>query len=101
MGNYEEMSTARLTWLVLDRIVPTDEEAYARAALIARDPELHSLVTQGLLSEDQAIEELRSRQFRYGGNEGFIGDRYVLWVKRLATAFGGGLFAWILVHLAR
>jgi hypothetical protein len=95
------MTTARLTWLVLDRIVPNDEEAYARAALIARDPKLHSLVSQGLLSEDQAIQELRSRQLRYGGAEGLIGDRIVLWTKRVAGAFGGCFFAWILVHVAR
>jgi hypothetical protein len=101
VGNYDEMTTARLTWLVLDRIVPNDEEAYARAALIARDAKLQSLVSQGLLSEDQAINELRSRQLRYGGYEGFIGDRYVLWAKRLAGAFGGCFFAWILVHVAR
>ena len=45
------MTTARLTWLVLDRLVPTSEEAYARAALIARDPDLHSHLTQGIISE--------------------------------------------------
>jgi hypothetical protein len=101
VGNYDEMTTARLTWLVLDRLVPTDEEAYARAALIARDPELHSMVSQGLMSEREAIEALRSRQFRYGNAEGLIGDRMVLWVKRMAAAFGGCFFAWILVHVAR
>ena len=95
------MTTARLTWLVLDRLVPTDEEAYARAALIARDPELHSMVSQGIMSEREAIEALRSRQLRYGNAEGLIGDQMVLWVKRLAAAFGGSFFAWILVHVAR
>lgn len=101
MGNYDEMSTARLTWLVLDRLVPTDEEAYARAALIARDPEIQSLVNQGLLSEANAIEALRTRQRRYGDAEGFIGDRAVLLMKRLATFLGGTFFAWILFHIAR
>ena len=101
MGNYDEMTTARLTWLVLDRLVPSDEEAYARAALIARDPELHSMVTQGLMSEHEAIEALRSRQLRYGTAEGLIGDGIVLWAKRLAGAFGGCFFAWILIHVSR
>ena len=93
------MSTARLTWLVLDRLVPTDEEAYARAALIARDPELHSLVLQGILTDDEALETLRSRQGRYGHYEGFIGDRCVLWAKRLAGVFGGSFLAWLAVHV--
>ena len=100
MGNYDEMSTARLTWLVLDRLVPTDEEAYARAALIARDPQLSSLVSQGIISENQAIATLRSRQRRYGDYEGSIGDRCVLWAKRLAGVFGGSFLVWILVHVA-
>ena len=101
MGNYDEMSTARLTWLVLDRIVPADDEAYARAALIARDPELQSLVSQGTITEQQALETIRSRQPRYGGSEGFIGDRCVLWAKRLAGALGGSFFAWVAIHVAR
>ena len=95
------MSTARLRWLVLDRIVPTDEEAYARAALIARDPEIQSLVTQGILTEDQAVEAIRTGQTRYGDDEGMIGDRFVVWVRRLATFFGGTFFAWIVFHVAR
>ena len=99
--NYDEMTTARLTWVVLDRLVPTEEEAAARAALIARDPELQSLVTQGKLSEDEAIAALRARQRRYGDDEGAIGDRFVGWTKRLATLFGGSFFAWVLVQLAR
>lgn len=61
VGNYDEMSTARLTWVVLDRLVPVDDEATARAALIARDPALASLVTRGVLSEHEAIETLRTR----------------------------------------
>ena len=101
MGNYDEMSTARLTWLVLDRLVPTDEEAYARAALIARDPELHSLVLQGIITEHQAIETIRSGQRRYGHYEGLIGDRCVLWAKRLASVFGGSFFVWLAVNVAR
>ena len=95
------MSTARLTWLVLDRLVPSAEEAYARAALIARDPDLQSQVHQGLISEDQALEALRLRQRRYGDDEGVIGDRVVLWAKRFATFFGGGFFAWVLVNVSR
>jgi hypothetical protein len=101
VGNYDEMSTARLKWLVLDRIVPSDEEAYARAALIARDSEIQSLVNQGMLTEDEAIEALRTGQTRYGDDEGLIGDRLVLWAKRLATFFGGSFFAFLVVHVAR
>ena len=100
MGIYDEMSTARLTWLVLDRLVPAHEEAYARAALVARDPELHSLLSQGIISEHQAIETIRSRQLRYGNDEGFIGDRCVLWAKRLAGVFGGSFLAWLAIHVA-
>ena len=71
------MSTDRLTWLVLDRLVPTDEEAYARAALIARDPELRSLVDQGTITEDQAIANLRARQLRYRDP-----DDSVIWIRQ-------------------
>lgn len=95
------MSTARLQWLVLDRLVPTEEEAYARAALIGRDPELRSLVSQGILTDDQALEIIRSSQTRYGDDEGFIGDRCVQWAKRLGTFFGGSFFAWIVLQTAR
>jgi hypothetical protein len=101
VGSYDEMSTARLRWLVLDRIVPSDEEAYARAALIARDPEINSLVNQGILSEEQALEAIRTGQTRYGDDEGMIGDRLVLWVRRLGTFLGGTFFAWIAIHVAR
>ncbi|HEY4410983.1 MAG TPA: hypothetical protein VGO87_13975 [Acidimicrobiia bacterium] len=59
------MSTARLTWVVLDRLVPSDDEAAARAALIARDPELAIGVATGAVSEDEAIETLRRRQGGY------------------------------------
>jgi hypothetical protein len=101
VGSYDEMSTARLRWLVLDRIVPSDEEAYARAALIARDPEINSLFNQGILSEEQALEAIRTGQTRYGDDEGMIGDRLVLWVRRLGTFLGGTFFAWIAIHVAR
>ncbi|HEV7861307.1 MAG TPA: hypothetical protein VGR20_01365 [Acidimicrobiia bacterium] len=70
MGNYDEMTTARLTWVVLDQLVPSDDAAGAQAELIARDPELQSLVAQGALSEDEAIGRLRERQGRYGGSTG-------------------------------
>jgi hypothetical protein len=66
VGNYDELSTARLTWIVLDRLVPDGDEADARAALLARHPELGSLVAQGSLSEDEALDVLRTRDVRYG-----------------------------------
>ena len=99
-GQYDEMSTARLTWLVLDRLVPDEEEAYARAALIARDPELATMVTQGLISEEDAVEALRLRQFRYGSNEGLIGDRLVQWTTRAAAVSGAAFFGWMVLRLA-
>lgn len=71
------MSTDRLTWLVLDRLVPTADEAYARSALIARDSELQSLVDQGIISEDQAIATLRARQIRYRDP-----DDSVIWIRQ-------------------
>jgi hypothetical protein len=84
VGNYDEMSTARLTWLVLDRLVPVDEEAYARATLIARDPELHALVTRGEITEDQAIATLRARELRHRDP-----DDSVIWIRQpLAVGFG-------------
>jgi hypothetical protein len=101
VGNYDEMSTARLKWLVLDRIVPRDEEAYARAALIARDPEIQSLVHQGILTEDEALEAIRTGQNRYGDDEGLIGDQFVLWTKRLGTFFCGSFCAFLVLQLAR
>jgi hypothetical protein len=60
------MSTARLTWVVLDELVPDDDEAAARTALIARDRELASRVAIGRLTPSEAIDELRRRQGRYG-----------------------------------
>ena len=101
MGDYDELTTARLTWLVLDRLVPTGEEAIARAALIARDPELQSFVTQGIMSEEEAVAALRARQRRYGDNEGAVGDRLVLWAVRVAALSGASFLAWILLHVAR
>ncbi|HEV7536196.1 MAG TPA: hypothetical protein VGP90_11210 [Acidimicrobiia bacterium] len=65
MGNYDEMSTARLTWVVLDRLVPNEDVSAAKAALIARDPELQNFVFQGVMSEDEAIAALRARQPRH------------------------------------
>ncbi len=101
MGNYDEMSTARLKWLVLDRIVPQDEEAYARAALIARNPEIQSLVNQGLMTEEQAVEAIKTGQTRYGDDEGFFGDRLVIWARRVATFLGGSFFAYLVLNVAR
>ena len=77
VGNYEELSTARLTWLVLDRLVPDGEEANARAALIARDPELQTLVERGVITEDQAIATLRARQLRHRDP-----DDSVIWIRQ-------------------
>jgi len=77
------MNTDRLTWVVLDRLVPTDEEACARAALIARDPELQRLVDIGALSQEQAIATLRARQLRHRDP-----DDSVIWMRRpLVAAF--------------
>jgi hypothetical protein len=81
VGHYDEMSTSRLTWVVLDRLVPPDDEAAARAALIDRDPELRDLVDRGALSEDQAIAALRARESRYRDP-----DRAVLWRAPAAAA---------------
>lgn len=93
VGNYDEMSTARLTWVVLDRLVPSDEVAAARAALIARDPELQSLVSQGVMSETEALEALRSRQTRYGVNDSPPTSWLVLPVAALVV----GLLIWLIV----
>jgi hypothetical protein len=84
VGNYDEMSTARLTWLVLDQLVPVGEEANARAALISRDPELHALVTRGDITEDQAIATLRARELRHRDP-----DESVIWIRQpMAVCFG-------------
>lgn len=101
MGNYDELTTARLAWVVLDRLVPTEEEAIARAALIARDPELQSLVSQGIMSEREALEAIRVRQGRYGNSEGVLGDRLVLWAKRTGAVSAVSFLTWILIHVVR
>lgn len=101
VGNYDEMSTARLKWLVLDRIVPPDEEPHACAALIARVPEIQSLVLRGVLTEEQALAAIRTGQSRYGDDEGFIGDRFVMWVRRLATFVGGSFAAFLVLKVIR
>jgi hypothetical protein len=64
VGNYDELDTARLTWVVVDRLVPPDDEPAARTALLARDPELRSLVLRGVLTEDEAVEIFAERQGR-------------------------------------
>ena len=102
VGNYDEMSTARLTWLVLDRLVPYDEEAYARAALIARDPELQSLVNQGLMTEDAGrrgppgAARPATATTREPSATGSCCGR-----ARLATFLGGSFFACLVLNLAR
>lgn len=75
------MSTDRLTWVVLDRLVPTDEESLARAALIARDAELQRLVDIGALTQEQAIATLRARQLRYRDP-----DDSVIWMRQPLVA---------------
>jgi hypothetical protein len=99
VGNYDEMSTARLSWVVLDRLVPSDEVAEARAALIARDPELQSLVAQGVMSDTEAIEALRSRQTRYGGQVPANGG--AAWAKRVAMVAGTTIMTSVVLHLVR
>jgi len=90
------MSTDRLTWVVLDRLVPTDDEARARAALISRDQELQRLVDIGALSQEQAIATLRARQLRYRDP-----DDSVLWMRRPLIAGAALLFALlVLVRIA-
>jgi hypothetical protein len=87
VGNYDDMSTARLTWLVLDRLIPDDEESYARSALIARDAELKALVDRGLITEDQAIATLRARELRHRDP-----DDSVIWIRRPVAVCLGLLF---------
>ena len=102
MGNYDEMSTARLTWVVLDRLVPPDDEPEARAALIARDPELRSLVLRGVLSEDEALEALRTREGRYGDSHQTRTPRAAArWSRLLALAAGVTALGAALAHLVR
>ncbi len=92
MGNYDEMSTDRLTWVVLDRLVPADDEASARAALISRDPELQRLVDIGALSQEQAIASLRARQIRYRDP-----DDSVLWMRQPLVVAAVVLFLLLLL----
>ena len=80
VGNYDELSTARLTWLVLDRLVPDGEEEKARAALIARDAELHNLVELGVITQEQAIATLRARELRHRDP-----DDSVIWIRQPVT----------------
>ena|GEM_PF-4091135 len=100
MGNYDELDTARLTWVVLDRLVPPDDEPAARAALVDRDPELRSLVTRGQLTEDEAVEILRTRQSRYGA--GGRGVRpYSPWARRAVLVAGAAAVVTVLSHVVR
>ena len=85
MGNYDELDTARLTWVVLDRLVPPDDEAAARAALIRRDPELASLVARGDVTEDEAIARLRERQPRHRDPDEAIAGLVVLFLALLVV----------------
>ena len=100
MGNYDELDTARLEWVVLDGLVPPDDEPAARAALIARDRELRSRVTRGVLTEDEAIEILRRRQSRYGPGVG-AGRSFSPWARRAIILAGGAALVTALSHLAR
>jgi hypothetical protein len=88
------MSTARLTWVVLDRLVPSDEESTARAALIARDPELQSMVTQGIITEDQAIATIRVREPRHKDP-----DQSTIWASPGATLAIGLLLVIVVISL--
>jgi len=83
------MSTARLTWVVLDRLVPPDDEAAARRALIDRDPELAIGVATGVLSEVEAIETLRRRQGVYGPDGPAAAVRTLAVLVALLLVFGG------------
>ena len=88
------MSTPRLTWVVLDRLVPPDDEAIARAALIARDPELQSMVSQGILTEDQAIATIRVREPRHRDP-----DSSTIWASPWPVVLALLLLAWLVVSL--
>ena len=87
MGDYDDLSTARLTWLVLDRLVPDGEEDKARAALIARDPELRNLVELGVITPDQAIATLRARELRHRDP-----DESVIWIRQPVAVCAALLF---------
>jgi len=92
VGNYDEMSTARLTWIVLDRLVPREDVSAAKAALIARDPELQNLVAQGVMSVDEAIAALRSRQPRHRDP-----DRSIVWIAPAALLLAVVVLGWLAV----
>ena len=92
MGDYDDLSTARLTWLVLDRLVPVGEEDKARAALIARDPELKNLVELGVITQDQAIATLRARELRHRDP-----DESVIWIRQPVAVCAALVFLLFLV----
>jgi len=96
VGNYDELDTARLTWVVLDRLVPPDDEAAARAALIRRDPELASLVARGDVTEDEAIARLRERQPRHRDP-----DEAIRWVAPVAAGLVVLFLALLVVTVLR
>jgi len=96
VGSYDELDTGQLEWVVLDRLVPPDDESAARKALIARNPELRSLVLRGMLSEEEAVELLRTRQSRYASGAGAW-----QWVRWAITVAGGAAAATLVFHLAR
>jgi hypothetical protein len=102
VGNYDEFDTARLTWVVLDRLVPPDDEAAARAALISRDPELASRVARGGLTEAEAIETLRRRERRYGDTRrARLAHHGARWGRPLAVFAAATALATALSRLAR
>jgi hypothetical protein len=88
------MTTARLTWVVLDRLVPSEDVSAARAALIARDPELQNLVAQGVMSETEAIAAVRARQPRHRDP---VPDRSLMWMTAVVLAVV--LLGWLGVSL--
>jgi len=92
VGDYDDLSTARLTWLVLDRLVPDGEEDKARAALIARDPELKNLVELGVITQDQAIATLRARELRHRDP-----DESVIWIRQPVAVCAALVFLLFLV----
>jgi hypothetical protein len=53
------------------------------------------------MTEEQAVEAIKTGQTRYGDDEGLLGDRLVLWAKRAATFLGGSFCAFLVLNLAR
>jgi hypothetical protein len=92
VGHYDEMTTARLKWVVLDRLVPNEDVAAAKAALIARDTELQSLVAQGVMSEDEAIAAFRAREGRHRDPE-----RSIVWVTVVVLFLSALVLGWLTV----